>query len=197
MIAVCAPDELLKELMQHKDQLEIISKEEIAENKQTVLLYLYDDAHSVLFNPLNLILINSVSTTLSALQMPPNILRINGWKTFIRRDTWEIAGNVPDYLEKILFTIGKKIILVNDEPGFVAARIVAMIINEAWFAKEDNVSTEKEIDLAMKLGTGYPYGPFEWGNIIGIQNILNLLNILSQTDGRYTPCELLKNASKS
>jgi 3-hydroxyacyl-CoA dehydrogenase len=44
-----------------------------------------------------------------------------------------------------------------------------MIINEAYFALEDNVSTKAETDIAMKLGTNYPYGPFEWGQLIGLK----------------------------
>jgi 3-hydroxybutyryl-CoA dehydrogenase len=47
------------------------------------------------------------------------------------------------------------------------------------------------MDTAMKLGTAYPYGPFEWGNKIGLQNIVNLLKKLSKKQPRYTPCELL------
>ena len=58
-------------------------------------------------------------------------------------------------------------VFVKDLPGFVSARIVAMIINEAWFTREAGTASEKDIDLAMKLGTGYPYGPFEWTALIG------------------------------
>ena len=64
-------------------------------------------------------------------------------------------------------------IFVKDEPGFVSARIVAMMINEAYFTWEAGTSTKEEIDIAMKLGTGYPYGPFEWGEKIGLRGLLN------------------------
>ena len=67
-----------------------------------------------------------------------------------------------------------------------------MIINEAYFAKDENVSTEKEIDTAMKLGTNYPFGPFEWAQIIGIRNIYALLKTLNETDPRYKPSTLLE-----
>jgi 3-hydroxybutyryl-CoA dehydrogenase len=66
-----------------------------------------------------------------------------------------------------------------------------MIINEAYFALADDVSTKEEIDIAMKMGTAYPYGPFEWGNKIGLQNIVTLLQKLSVQQPRYAPCELL------
>ena len=72
-----------------------------------------------------------------------------------------------------------------------------MIINEAWFAVGDEVSSREEIDTAMKLGTNYPFGPFEWGNKIGMQNILALLQRLYLTDSRYKPSQLLiKEASE-
>ena len=45
----------------------------------------------------------------------------------------------------------------------------------------------------MKLGTNYPHGPFEWAPaMIGVKNIFALLDVLSQTDKRYSPSSLLK-----
>jgi 3-hydroxybutyryl-CoA dehydrogenase len=67
-----------------------------------------------------------------------------------------------------------------------------MIVNEAYFALEANVSTKHDIDVAMKLGTNYPYGPFEWGKKIGLQEIYNLLTTLSTIDKKFTPCKLLE-----
>jgi 3-hydroxybutyryl-CoA dehydrogenase len=138
------------------------------------------------------ILINSVAHTLSSLNTPVNVLRINGWNGFLKRKSWEVAGIINDECREIFKALNKKIIPVPDEPGFIAARIIAMIINEAYFAKAENVSTEKEIDTAMKLGTNYPYGPFEWAQIIGENRIYELLKILSDTDIRYKPAYLLE-----
>jgi len=78
-----------------------------------------------------------------------------------------------------------ELVFVKDEPGFVSARIVAMIINEAYFTWEAGTSSKKEIDIAMKLGTGYPYGPFEWGEKIGLVRIAELLKRLSIDDPVY------------
>ena len=61
-----------------------------------------------------------------------------------------------------------------------------MIINEAWFSLAENISTREEIDTAMKLGTNYPYGPFEWGDKIGLDRVSALLNELHKTDTRYS-----------
>ncbi|MFX8832908.1 3-hydroxyacyl-CoA dehydrogenase family protein, partial [Acinetobacter baumannii] len=73
----------------------------------------------------------------------------------------------------------------------LAARVVAMIINEAYFGWGEGISSKADIDIAMKLGTNYPYGPFEWGYKIGVQKILELLQVLSKTDDRYTPAKAL------
>ncbi len=76
----------------------------------------------------------------------------------------------------------------------VTPRIICMIINEAYFAIEENVASRNDIDLAMKLGTNYPYGPFEWCDKIGIKNVYELLNAVQMytKDDRYKICELLK-----
>jgi 3-hydroxybutyryl-CoA dehydrogenase len=44
----------------------------------------------------------------------------------------------------------------------------------------------------MKLGTSYPYGPFEWSTKIGLTRIYELLTELSSEDKRYTPAPLLE-----
>jgi 3-hydroxybutyryl-CoA dehydrogenase len=51
---------------------------------------------------------------------------------------------------------------VADAPGLVAARTVAMLINEGADAVLQGVCTPEGADAAMKLGVNYPAGPFEW-----------------------------------
>lgn len=138
------------------------------------------------------IIINAVSTTLSELNTHKHVVRINGWNGFIRRPTWEIAGTITQEVATICKRLNKQLISVADEPGLVAARSIAMIINEAYFAFEQGVSSKEEIDIAMKLGTNYPMGPFEWAKKIGVNNIYTLLAALSKTDNRYFPAASLK-----
>ena len=139
------------------------------------------------------VFINSVVHSLAQIQKNEKTIRINAWPGFVEKNLWEIAGNVNSEIATILKTIGKNYIAVDDVPGFVSARVIAMIINEAYFAKEDNVSTEAEIDIAMKLGTNYPYGPFEWASIIGKENVIALLNAMALEDDKYSPSkEMIK-----
>jgi 3-hydroxybutyryl-CoA dehydrogenase len=74
----------------------------------------------------------------------------------------------------------------------ITPRTIAMIINEAYFALEEEISSKEQIDIAMKLGTNYPYGPFEWAEKIGLKKIYNLLTQLYQTDKRYIPAPFMK-----
>lgn len=137
------------------------------------------------------VFINSVVQTLVELTAPVNVYRINGWNSFLNRSSWEIAGMLTENVEAIFRSLNINIKVVKDEPGFISARVIAMIINEGYFALEDNVSSKAEIDTALKLGTNYPFGPFEWAELIGLNNILVLLQKLNATDTRYQPSQLL------
>ncbi len=137
------------------------------------------------------VIINSVINTLAGLNLAQNVYRINGWATFLNRSVWEIAGTMNEEVQSLFTSLNIKINFVKDEPGFISARIISMIINEAYFALEDDVSSKAEIDTAMKLGTNYPFGPFEWALQIGKENIMALLQQLYLTDSRYKPSQLL------
>jgi 3-hydroxybutyryl-CoA dehydrogenase len=166
----------------------------LAEKNADAYFNLQNNSADIDYSNLNVpIFINSITKTLSAIKAKENVIRINAWQGFLEKEIWELAGSISLEVASIIKTLNKKYITVNDEPGFVSARIIAMIINEAYFAKGENVSTEAEIDIAMKLGTNYPYGPFEWSGIIGLKNIYQLLKKLSETDERYLPAPEMEN----
>ncbi len=137
------------------------------------------------------VLVNAVVTLSN--QLPANCIRINGWPGFLNRPVIEVfAQPATEHIaSKVLHAMGWQYKLVPDVAGLIGARIISSIINEAYFALGDEVSDKQNIDTAMKLGTNYPYGPFEWAALIGLNNIRNLLNALSTTDGIYTPSPLL------
>ena len=131
------------------------------------------------------VFINAVIETNSAL--PCNCIRINAWNSFWEKETIEIVAG-SEIIEKavhIIKTLGWKYQLVPDIPGMISARVIAMIVNEAYFGLGDEISTPGEIDIAMKLGTNYPLGPFEWSEKIGLLKIYTLLKKLSEKDSRY------------
>ncbi len=138
------------------------------------------------------VIINSVVNPLS--EINPDFIRINGWISFLKREIVECSSTNEELKkasEKIFSAFGKKACWIPDIAGFITPRIIALIINEAYLALEEKVSTKDEIDTAMKLGTNYPYGPFEWAEKIGLKNIFELLNILSEKENRYKPAPLL------
>jgi 3-hydroxybutyryl-CoA dehydrogenase len=140
------------------------------------------------------VFINSVTDT--AVDSGGSFIRINAWPGFLQTPVTEIAAANEvhkEQVKKVMETLGWAYKIVPDLPGMIAPRVVAMIINEAYFALEEQVSTKAEIDIAMKLGTNYPLGPFEWAKKIGLDNIKELLDRLSKTDERYLPSEALKN----
>ncbi|MBA2250623.1 MAG: hypothetical protein H0W12_10600 [Chitinophagaceae bacterium] len=148
-----------------------------------------DDLRAINKTP---VFINAVSKTLNHFPID-NVHRFNGWNGFINRPVWEIASNHENIVTQVFKMLQWQYTLVKDEPGMVTARILSMIINEAYYAFGEGVSTKKEIDLAMKLGTNYPYGPFEWANKIGLNNIYGLLKILEKNNERYTVAEAMQN----
>lgn len=142
------------------------------------------------------VFVNAVITALK--DLPPNCIRINAWPGFLQNKTIELTATRENMeaVNKILQGLQWEHQTVPDISGMITPRIIAMIINEAYFALGDGVSSKEEIDIAMKLGTNYPYGPFEWAEKIGVTKIYNLLKQLSQTDIRYTPAPLLEKELK-
>ncbi len=152
---------------------------------------LFDEINPTFYKSHELVFVNAVTTTCA--QLPENCIRINAWNSFIESTTIEIATtNHQQYVDKTMKAFGWNYQLVPDEPGMIAPRIIAMIVNEAYFGLADGISTKEEIDIAMKLGTNYPWGPFEWSEKIGLDKIYQLLVVLSKQDTRYTPSLLLQ-----
>lgn len=138
------------------------------------------------------VIINSVIKTLSDIGGP--FIRINAWPGFLRSPI--IEASCKDEMDKeaadlIFEQLGKKVEWLPDDPGFVSPRVISAVINEAYFALSEGVSTREDIDMAMKLGTAYPYGPFEWGQKIGPDKIVALLRALSLGSPSYAPSALL------
>jgi 3-hydroxybutyryl-CoA dehydrogenase len=112
----------------------------------------------------------------------------------------EAASNNTQFhheVENVFNLFNRKVKWVPDSPGFITARVVSMIINEAYLALGEGVSSRKDIDTAMKLGTNYPFGPFEWADKIGLTHVHQLLVELAQAHKRYQPATLLTQEALS
>lgn len=124
-------------------------------------------------------------------------IRINAWPGFLKRAITEIAitdGTQEKMVSELFDELKWKYQLAPDIPGMISARIIASIINEAYFTFGDGTSSKEEIDIAMKLGTSYPMGPFEWADYIGLDKIGTLLYEMYKHDKRYKPAPALESA---
>ena len=96
-------------------------------------------------------------------------------------------------------TIKKIAIEVNDYPGFIANRILLPMINEAIEVLNTGVAKVSNIDSIMKIGMGYPMGPLQLADFIGLDVCLSILGVMYEgfKDSKYAPSELLINMVKS
>ncbi|AIA04643.1 3-hydroxyacyl-CoA dehydrogenase [Streptomyces noursei] len=90
--------------------------------------------------------------------------------------------------------LGKQVSVIDDVPGMIVARTVAMIIDFAVDAAARGVATPQDIDTAMRLGVNYPGGPMEWVDRLGAPWAWRLLDSLHRQNaqGRYVPSWALR-----
>ena len=84
--------------------------------------------------------------------------------------------------------------LITESTGFVAQRVMAMVINLGCDIAMQGIASPEDIDNAVKLGLGYPYGPISWGDKLGAQRILLILERIYGLTGdqRYRPSPWLQ-----
>ena len=195
-----------KEELLQKGFAENVSVDWLAENEEFQNLtdaffdLTFNDANinANKFSTDNIVFANAVDATCKEINKK-NYVRINAWPGFLNRPIIEVACSNEQYkqqAEKILTALNWKFVFTPDDYGFIAARIIVMIVNEAYYALEENISTKEQVDIAMKLGTNYPYGPFEWSEKIGIEKIYLLLEKLSGKNRNYTIAAALKQAAQ-
>jgi 3-hydroxybutyryl-CoA dehydrogenase len=120
-----------------------------------------------------------------------------GLPTLLNRPLLEVSIYHEADREKLADTcvaLGTDYRVVEDRVGLVTPRVICMIINEACYTLQEGTASIQDIDLGMKLGTGYPRGPFEWANAIGVERVYAVLEAMwnDTHDERYKVCPLLK-----
>lgn len=88
---------------------------------------------------------------------------------------------------------GMAVSVIDDIPGMVVMRTLAMLANEGFDAVNQQVCSEEAVDIAMQGGVNYPRGPISWARAVGLGRILNVLRNLGASYGedRYRPSPLL------
>jgi 3-hydroxybutyryl-CoA dehydrogenase len=96
--------------------------------------------------------------------------------------------------ERLFESLGLAVERVGDAPGGVLARAVCCVINECALAVQEKIATAEDIDKAVRLGAGYPHGPLVWGDRIGLDRVLAVMEGLfaEYKEERYRPAANLK-----
>ena len=90
--------------------------------------------------------------------------------------------------------LGKVPIEVFESPGFVTTRVMLPLINESMHVVMEGVASAAEVDLVMKLGYEFRTGPLEWADRVGLDKVLNWMELIFRETGepRFRPCPLLR-----
>lgn len=105
------------------------------------------------------------------------------------------SDETVERVKALIGSFGKlPVVLEKDVPGFVANRFLMPMLIEASRLLEEGVATKEEIDLLVKKGIGFPIGPFELGDFIGLDVGLDVISYVHEElgDPYYAPPRILK-----
>jgi 3-hydroxybutyryl-CoA dehydrogenase len=90
--------------------------------------------------------------------------------------------------------LGKTPVRASDKTGFIVNRLLVPYMLDAIRALEEGVGSIVDIDNAMKLGCGYPMGPFTLGDFVGLDTTFYIAEIMFNEfrEKRFAPPSLLK-----
>ena len=90
-------------------------------------------------------------------------------------------------------SLGKEVVLSQDEPGFVVNRILLPMLNEACFVLGQGTASAADIDKGVRLGLNHPMGPLELADFIGLDTCLEIVKVIfaATGDSKYRPAPLL------
>ena len=175
------------------------------EERLVIFDFLFDDSPDGLEkyrdNPNLQLFINATRSSLTELtfftgEMPFDLYGLAGDPTFLERPLLEVSAHPHNKMpaQTLLDKLHIEGTVIDDRVGMVTPRILAMIINEAYYTVMEGTASREDIDTGMKLGTNYPMGPFAWTEKWGLANIYELLEALylDTKDERYKICPLLK-----
>jgi 3-hydroxybutyryl-CoA dehydrogenase len=91
-------------------------------------------------------------------------------------------------------SLGKEAVTAPDRPGFIVNRLLVPYLLDAVRAYENGLGSLEDIDKAMKLGCGYPMGPFTLLDFVGLDTTYYVANVMFEEfkEPAYAPPPLLK-----
>ncbi|MFJ2112748.1 MULTISPECIES: 3-hydroxyacyl-CoA dehydrogenase family protein [unclassified Streptomyces] len=98
-----------------------------------------------------------------------------------------------DAVQALLTTLRRQPVVVRDAPGFVTSRILHPMINDAARVVQEGTASVEDVDALMRGGLGHATGPLRTADLIGIDNLVDSLNVLYERTGDdgCRPCDLL------
>jgi 3-hydroxybutyryl-CoA dehydrogenase len=177
------------------DEYDIVFDLNFDDDLNSILPYMYNEGQVVIACAVKHSLAEMIGPWEAGMEC--KVFGMNAWPTFIDRPKLEVSMMYrADHmvLEATLKTLGLDYEAIDDQVGLVTPRVVSMIINEAAFVLGEGTAEVEAVDQAMKLGTNYPKGPFEWCDQIGADNVVELLDALHKTmgDGKYKVAPALR-----
>ena len=110
------------------------------------------------------------------------------------------SDETVEKVKSLIESFGKlPIVVEKDVPGFVANRFLIPFLIEGARLLEEGVGTKEEIDLIVKKCLGFPIGPFELGDFVGLDVALDVNSYIHDElgDPYYTPPRILKEMVRS
>lgn len=101
-------------------------------------------------------------------------------------------------MSSIFISTGREVSVIKDSAGFIVQRIIATIINIACDIAQQGIARPEDIDTGAKLALAYPRGPLEFGDKLGAETILLILENLQKVygDPRYRPSPWLRRRAQ-
>ncbi|SFE73043.1 3-hydroxybutyryl-CoA dehydrogenase [Chitinophaga sp. CF118] len=197
---------------QQIQQVATLERVESLASYQLVIDLIFDDhpEHAALYAkfPEIPVLAGIVKTSLAAVMnnyafsQGFNLVGCNWLPGFIEMPVTEVSlmdDEQQPLLQDLMRQLGWQFEVVKDSVGMVTPRVVCMIINEAYMAAEEEIASRADINTAMRLGTNYPLGPFEWCEKIGVKHVAEVLSAISAATGneRYKVSPLLAREAQT
>ena len=141
----------------------------------------------------------SLTTLASATKRPERVVGLHFFSPVPKMRLCEVicglltSQDVLSAIKSVGEKLGKTLILSDDKPGFIVNRILLPMLNEACCAFDVHVGSVEDIDNGMKLGCNHPMGPLELADMIGLDILLNVMEVMAEEYGeKYSSSMILR-----